>query len=318
MTSPISQNNQDGESSKEPTVMRIEAFGHQFHLLRGLGENLITLEKEGAIYSHFWDETAQAFRYYRIPFLPKEIFEYVEAQVAKQEFDNARNRGANFQKSLDAIHDPVIRNRVNSYGNFGHSTLTTGDIVDLRGCAASFYSSDMEDLVCGRRRDRYELLPNLDKIDKTSLLVQLIDNFPVVARLLGNRAHNRPALTIENEYDVQDLLYACVRSVFSDARTEEWTQKLGGSAKRIDIVVPSAGVLIETKIARSNNHAKTVADEIKIDIESYHNHPSCRTILVLIYDPYGHITDANAIQTDLSGRRIKGSSTFDVQVMVRR
>lgn len=298
--------------------IEIEAFGHCFLALRGNAEDLITLEKEGAIYSHFWDEASQTFRYYRIRFLPIEIFQYVEAHIAQQQFYDAKADGASFSEALEAIQNSAIRQRVVSYGNYGQTVLKNGDIVDIRGCAASFYPPEMEAIVCGQRPDRYELLPNLNQVDKTSLLIKIIDNFRVAARLLAERGHNRPSFVIENEYDVQDLLFACIRSVFDDARPEEWTPKHAGTAKRVDIVVPSAETLIETKFVRTSSHAKSVVDEIKIDIESYHNHLNCKTLLVLIYDPKILITDPTAIENDLSGHRTKAKSTFKVQVMVRR
>lgn len=305
-------------SSDKLREVEIEVFGHRFKTLPGLAEDLITLEKEGAIYSHFWDESSQTFKYYRIRLLPKEIFEYTEAHVAKQQFDDAIEKGANFEKALKAITNPMIRERVNSYGDYGNSRLKNGLVVDIRGCAASFYPPEMEALVCGQRPDRYELLPKLNEIDKTNLAIKVIDNFRVSAHSLRTRGHGRPAFLIENEYDVQDLLFACVRSVFDDARREEWTPKHAGGAKRIDIVLPSAGVLVETKFVRTSAHANSLANEIKIDLESYHSHPACKTILVMIYDPQSLIVDPDVLSRDLSGHRTKGSSAFDVQVMVRR
>lgn len=270
----------DGDSGKAELV-DVSVFGHQFRLLGGLAEALITLEKEGAVYSHFWDEASQTFKYYRIRFLPREIFEYVEAHIAQQEFDDAIADGADFEAALRAIRDPLIRERVYSYGNFGKLRMRDGVVEDIRGCAASFYPPEIEALVCGQRPDRYELLPNLGAVDEISLLIRLIDNFRVGARLLANRGHSRSPFVLENEYDVQDLLFISIRGVFNDARLEEWTPKHAGTSKRVDIVVPSLGALVETKYVRSKSHARSVANEIKIDIESYHSYPACRSVLVL-------------------------------------
>ena len=310
---------EDDENEDDyPELIITNIFGHQFRTLRGLAEDLITLEKEGAIYSHFWDEKSQTARYCRIKFLPREIFEYVEAHVAKQQFDDAIENGASFEEAIEAIENPTIRKRVVSYGNYGKTVLRDGSVEDIRGCAASFYPPEIEDLVCGRRPERYEVLPNLEKIDKTSVLIQMIDNFRVVASFLAERGHGRPSYVIENEYDVQDLLFGCVRSFFIDAHREEYIPQHAGTSKRIDILIPSADVLIEVKYVRNTSHAKTIADEIKIDIESYHTHPSCKTILVFIFDPKSYIVDPDMIERDLSGQRVKGSSSFDVQVLVRR
>jgi hypothetical protein len=306
------------EDDNLPELITTNIFGHQFRTLRGLAEDLITLEKEGAIYSHFWDEPSNTFRYYRIKFLPREIFEYVEAHVAKQQYDDAIESGASFEEAVESVENPTIRERVISYGDYGKTVMRDGSTEDIRGCAASFYPPEIEDLVCGRRPERYEVLPNLEKIDKTSLLIRLIDNFRVVAGLLSERGHGRPSFIIENEYDVQDLLFGCIRSFFTDAHREEYALQHAGTSKRIDVVVPSADVLIEVKYVRNASHAKTIADEIKIDVESYHTHPSCKTILVFIYDPKTYIIDPDLIERDLSGQRVKGSSSFDVQVLVRR
>jgi hypothetical protein len=303
--------------ARKPELTEATIFGHRFVDLPGLIEDLITLEKEGAIYSHFWDEDAQTFRYYRIPFLPPEIYQYVEAHVAKQEFDQAIASGATFEEALRAISNPEIAQRVRSYGNYGRTKLKNGVEIDNRGCAASFYPPEIEDLVCGQRRDRHQLLPDLRGIDKPSLLVQMVDYFPVLARFMARRGNGRPPYVIQNEYDVQHLLFVAVRSVFEDARLEDWTPKHAGAAKRIDIVIPSAQTVIETKIVRDTAHGRRIADELKIDIESYHVHPACKRLIALVYDPEDHITDPAALTNELSGPRVKGASSFEVQVLVR-
>jgi len=302
----------------EPAMMEAEVFGHRFRDLPGLIEDLITLEKEGTIYSHFWDESSQAFQYNRIKLLPKEIYQYVEAHLAKNEFDAALESGLSFEEALSKISNPQIAERVRSYGNFGKTKMRDGSVEDIRGCAASFYPPEIEALVCGNRRDRYELLPNLENLDKKSIVIQQIDYFPVLARYLANRKHNRAPYIIENEYDVQDLLFICIRSIFNDARLEDWTPKHAGSSKRIDIVVPSIALVLETKFVRDASHARKISDELKIDIESYHSHPSCKNLVSLIYDPSAYIIDPDPISNELSGPRSKGSSHFNVQIMVRR
>ena len=42
----------------------IDAFGHRFKdLPPGIAEELITLEKEGALYAHYWDDGSSTFKY---------------------------------------------------------------------------------------------------------------------------------------------------------------------------------------------------------------------------------------------------------------
>lgn len=161
------------------------------------------------------------------------------------------------------------------------------------------------------------IFPDLNEATGASLVLKVIDSFPTIVRLLGDRAHRRPDFCVSSEYDVQDLLFAILRSVFEDARREDFTPYFGAKAKRIDIVIPSAETLIEVKCVRNAKHARLIDDELKIDIESYHSHPNCRMLIALVYDPGCFITDSSPLE-QLSGRRTKLGRDFLVRVLVRR
>jgi hypothetical protein len=150
-----------------------------------------------------------------------------------------------------------------------------------------------------------------------ALVLQVVGNFPAAARALRDRLHNRPAFVIDCEYDVQDLLFATLRSVFDDTKREEWTPQQAGSAKRIDILLTELGAVVEAKFVRDANHARRVADELRIDFECYHLHPACEHLIALVIDPDRLIADPLQFVTDLSGLRQKGASSFDVSVLVR-
>lgn len=190
--------------------------------------------------------------------------------------------------------------------------------VDHLGCLASFYTNEIEDLVCGGRRDRYEELPGRgEPRDRLAQLMQILNNFPLVARILKDRQRGRPGYLLENEYDVQDLLFAVVRAVFDDARREEWTPQRAGSAKRIDVTIGSIESVVETKYVRDKRHARHVADELRVDFECYHDRTECHHLVALVVDPQGHIADPVQFGADLSGLRQKGDHTFEVSVLVR-
>jgi len=301
------------------------AFGHEWiDYPAGLAEDLITLEREGSIFSHFADPGSEqpdgtaTFSYYRIPLRPDEIFQYVEASLAFQEFNDALRRGKSFEEALRAISKPEIAERVERYGNYGRTKLKSGSTIDLRGCHASFYPDGMEDVLCGGVRSRYEALPELEPTrDRIGLAMQIVNAFPVVSGSLANRGHGREPFRIENEYDVQDLLFAILRSVFEDCKREEWTPKRAGSAKRIDIVIPTINAVIETKFVRDRSHGKEVADELRVDFECYHDHPNCAHLIAVCIDPDRHIGDPVQFEDELSGLRVKGSHEFNVTVLVR-
>lgn len=293
-------------------------FGHKFIDLPGNIDDLLTLEREGCVYSHFWDAISRTFKYYKISFTPSEIFQYVEAQIAKMQFDNAIDKGHSFKEAIDFIENRDIAKRVESYGNYGRSNLKDGTTDDLRGCLASFMTRDLEMLVCGQKHDRYKNMFEANQIDKNKLIYFQLDQFPIVAHHISNRKNGRDSFKIENEYDVQDLLFLNLKSVFNDSKLEEWTIKHGNKSKRIDIVIPQVDIVIEVKCIRDKKHGNDISDELKIDIESYHVHPNCKTLICFIYDPKGHISDPYSITTDLAGKRMKGDSIFDVKVFIRK
>ena len=296
---------------------RVEAFGYQFQtLLSGIANDLVTLEKEGTIYAHFWNDETSDFGYHRIPFLPSEIVEFVDACKAQDEYQQALKRGLSFEDAVPSISNPVIRNRLLAGKGF---VRRGGQVValDLSRSLASFFSSELESLVCGHMPDRYERLPKLgDDRSMYAFARQICEALPVVISILANRTHGRPPYVVETEYDIQDLLRACLRPIFPDVRPEEWTPKFATTSKRVDFIIPSLDTLIEVKKIRDQGHARSVVDELMVDIESYHTHPACKHLMCVVYDPEKHIQDPDQVKEELSGLRIKNNHKFEVEVLV--
>lgn len=184
----------------------------------------------------------------------------------------------------------------------------------LRGGVADVFDALLGDAVLGAvARDLATgfVLPR----DALEVVLRTFDAFPELARRLRERKHGRPAVRVENEYDVQDLVYVALKAHLPDLTDEEWTPKHAGGAKRIDVVSVTARVCIEAKMPPDAKHAREVADELRIDIESYHVHPACDTLALLVYDPNAYIADARRVEEELSGPRdIKGRR---VEVIVR-
>lgn len=299
------------------STTQVTAFGHDFRRLHpGLAANLVTLETESAIYAHFWSEEVEDFVYCRIQFQPTELVTYVESCKANDQFQAALESGLSYATAVEMISDNTIRERVLSYEAF---LIGLGDPeeLDRKGCFASFLPEDIESLVCGHKPDRYERLPKSGDSKPTyALALKICRTLPIVISYLSNRKHNRPPYQVENEYDVQDLLYACLRPAFSDLKVEEWTPKLARKSSRIDLAVPALGLLVEVKMIRDRDHGRSVVDELKIDFESYHSYINCRRLLCVIYDPSHHIQDPEQVSRELSGLRTKDSHTFNVEVRI--
>ena len=60
-----------------------------------------------------------------------------------------------------------------------------------------------------------------------------------------------------------------------------------------------------------------VADELRIDFESYHTHPDCKKLIAYVWDPNQRLIDRANFINDLRGLRVKGASKFSVDVIVK-
>jgi hypothetical protein len=99
---------------------------------------------------------------------------------------------------------------------------------------------------------------------------------PLAIRSMQRRHADRPPIVITDEYDVQDLLRTILVAMFEDVRTEEWTPSYAGGSSRMDFLLKREQLVIETKMTRSGHDARTVRDELAVDLLRYQAHPDCK------------------------------------------
>ena len=174
-------------------------------------------------------------------------------------------------------------------------------------------------------RKRIERNPGLfaDQVEK--ILVEFPENqllnslgnvltrFHSVVVQLRDRHDGRETLDVNDEYDVQDLLHALLRLHFEDIRPEEWTPSYAGSTARTDFLLPQIDTFVEVKKTRKGLDAKTIGEQLIIDIERYQNHPQCRRLVCFVYDQEGRIANPKGLENDLVSR----NRDIEVQVWIR-
>lgn len=138
--------------------------------------------------------------------------------------------------------------------------------------------------------------------DAEQLIVTLCRRFHLFATQLKYRYNNRPTVVIEDEYDVQDLMHSVLHFHFDDVRAEQVTPDLGGKSGRMDFLLKSYRIAIETKKTRKSLKQKDVGDELIVDMKRYRTHPDYRTLICLVYDPDGYCDAPAALENDLSGQ----------------
>lgn len=140
--------------------------------------------------------------------------------------------------------------------------------------------------------------PQKESLDK---LMNIISNFPSIARQLRNRHSGRNTLEIDDEYDVQDLLHALLKLHFNDIRTEEWIPSYAGGSSRMDFLLKNEQIVIEVKKTRNHLSDKEAGEQLLIDIAKYSKHQDCKVLLCFIYDPEKRIGNPIGLENDLGG-----------------
>lgn len=201
----------------------------------------------------------------------------------------------------------------------GTFEITCDQRIKITYHSTSFYSWGLADLYDAIGNEFWKL-PWIKREEKTipkstsdlALLERLLRRFHRTARQLKHRHQDRAAFSIQDEYDVQDLLHAILRGLFDDVRPEEYTPSYAGGASRMDFLLKSEQIVLEIKFASPSLRDKQIGEQLIVDIKRYQSHPDCRRLICFVYDPLGNLKNPAGLETDLSGIHEK----LEVKVIV--
>jgi len=127
--------------------------------------------------------------------------------------------------------------------------------------------------------------------------------FHSAARALANRPREEKrakSYVIEDEYDVQDLLFAMLKPIIADLEREDPVSKTAGDSGRVDLSSRSLGLVIEVKFPKSEGRAREIPRECSERIVLYSRWPELRHLVFFVYDPSCRIPDADNFIAGLS------------------
>ncbi|EOU9562015.1 malate dehydrogenase [Cronobacter dublinensis] len=139
-----------------------------------------------------------------------------------------------------------------------------------------------------------------------SLVLNILSRFPAFIRQLKRRHNGRAPLEVNDEYDVQDMVYALLTLHFNDIRAEEYTPSFAGAASRQDFLLKNEKIVIEVKKTRESLGAGKVGGELLIDMARYRAHQDCDTLILFVYDPDCYINNPLGVKTDLESKDMEG------------
>ena len=119
-------------------------------------------------------------------------------------------------------------------------------------------------------------------VNSKDSVVRILSNFESAMKRWPNKDDHYWA--INDEKDIQSILWVILRSVFDDVSDEEPFPKIGHKYSLVDFKIPSLKLLVEAKFIKDHNEFLKVENDIKIDIVEYLTTNPNDMIIVFIYD----------------------------------
>lgn len=148
--------------------------------------------------------------------------------------------------------------------------------------------------------------------DSVERVKTLCYRFHAVARQLRLRGEYRATLSVEDEFDAQDLLHALLRIQFDNIETDEWTPSYSSGTPRTTLLLNDGRLAVIVKKTRPGLNAKDLTDQLRIDAERYRSYGCCRTLLCFMYDPEGRIGNPRGLEASLTSM----TDSFVIDVLV--
>lgn len=148
-------------------------------------------------------------------------------------------------------------------------------------------------------------------------VIQILENFgDAVKKITQKRRKDHQVFEINDEYDVQDILYVILKAIFPQLKDEEPTPQVGGKFNRIDLILIGEGVMIEVKMIKAkDSDEKKFIEELKTDIPSYHRHPGLKDLFFFVYDPWNKTRNIQNFY-DLNGEYSIQGVKFEIKVII--
>lgn len=153
--------------------------------------------------------------------------------------------------------------------------------------------------------------------DAKTIIRQVLLQFGnAVKKITRNRRKGHKEFEINDEYDVQDLLYIMLKPLFPKMTDEEPTPKVGPKFNKIDLILRKEGLMIEVKMIKdSDTDEKKFVEQLKNDIQSYYRYGFLKDLLIFVYDPQNKTKDSQNFY-ELNGVQEIQGVRFNVEVIV--
>lgn len=249
------------------------------------------------------------------------------SQQLKEKYQQSDLKQKYFLTKIEPTLKPLIEKEVEALQNQPLAVLIKA-VFDIDTVSETELNPALQAVTAGTDID-VQLQILLEDIETTLLNIRyinksadevvrdILNNFSnAIQKIIKNRRKDHSNFEIEDEYDVQDILYVILKSVFPNLRDEDAIGKVGGKTTKIDLIIREERILVEVKMIKEKDSNEThFIEQLKVDFESYHECKWLRKLFCFVYDPYKKTRDISNFH-DLNGERTKGEHNFNVEVIV--
>ncbi|MGE3153104.1 MAG: hypothetical protein AB7G48_08150 [Nitrospiraceae bacterium] len=135
--------------------------------------------------------------------------------------------------------------------------------------------------------------------DPLDLVRKVCTRFHAVVRQLRLRGNHRTPLDVQDEQDVQDLLYVLLRYEFDEVAQREWSAGEPTATPRAMSLLPSHHLAVLAGMTKSGIGSREVAERVTADAIAF---PATghQTLFCFVYDPDGRIGNPRGLEAELT------------------
>lgn len=250
-------------------------------------------------------------------------------EVSKQAFINKFNNANLRQKYFLALIEPDLMESLKSQVETSKSSVDSSilkqillpdtSISDIEDSILSLIKEDIgvQELLMLEDLEKALLKTKYINLSAEEVVRNILHQFGnSIQKIISNRRKNHANFEINDEYDVQDILYVILKCVFPNLRDEDPIPKVGAKSTKIDLILREEKILIEAKMIKTSDSNEThFIEQLKVDFESYHECQWLEKLFCFVYDPFKKTKDIKNFH-DLNGLRKKNNHEYNVEVIV--
>lgn len=200
---------------------------------------------------------------------------------------------------------------------YNSSELSQNDENEIFNLLVNNNNADVIDIAMYDKLSKKFMAFKYNNMSSVELIKNIFNNFQdAIKHITNTRRKNHTVFEINDEYDVQDLSYLILRSIFKNLEFENPHFKVGGTNSKVDLMIENEGIDIELKMIKAKDQdEKGFIKQLKIDFIDYAAWNELKDLIVFVYDPFNKTTNKNNFYS-LQGQQTIHGVTFNVHIIV--